>query len=1121
MAFEGWLKEGDEIRHCVHGHYETLEGLEYGNYVLRAGLAIEYDRPLCDIRNLYNWEDAKEEVLNDCREMRISVPRHLIVRRGNKGALCFWEFRVRGSSETAQDIFERGGRFRRNLARRLTATDLIECAMGLRIREMRLLKWYIVPCSAPLTSEYVCETYRSDLFEMCFDSDDESQASSSSTEWTSESSVKAQSPTITNPIKSLLQEQVPVSAPVLTAFTAHVPRRACSIPPSVPASSNSRIVPQSSTEQPSEDKVKATTTAHARSTNPPSVSPLGISAQGPSAHTQNLCREPVKAVTHTASEQLPHTRTRDPRRRPTLTQETSQDSVELSMEAGPSSRPDSSSDESIAVQRLDQRTLKFDPKSPQITTTSEVQRRGTCSNSAMSFSTEAPAVSAQRPNIGFSSLATPSLASQRIPVVQSPISTPSSPTNAFFDKSVVGLPSTPLKQSSNSDNPGRIRETPTSSPTIPEKRPRDGDEEKTPTGKKKLKPMESLFLPPRRSSAPTLSPSKSLPCPGLSGEARLPSISSTGSDSSMKALQAKNRFLEKQHEKDLARLDSLFGDDNGEKVSVLSIERKINLLRQRGNADSTPEPSFKERRPGSPTPSEDLFGMEVDRPTGLDEIGPKDNSYLQGAFEDLRKLLEQAHIDRSQSNEDAKTAREEHETEVRMRCEVEKARDALMEQLKASESQRKDLEEQISTARKLEKEHSDRAFQLAASLEKAVNDASAEKKAAAQLYERLFKDYDGAAESLRKVTLSLSEERERSNVLSSELSRVESEARSVSSELEDVKKSLSLAEEELVQTTDNLRSAQKEASGFNEELSNLRQSHKQVVQDKRAAEKLADSRRVDLERTTAEHERASSEKDAQIESLGKALKEKTSALDVNVSRLNDELSNLRQSHSQAIQDKCAADELVNSYRVELEKKEAELERASSETKVDIASIGNAYNERASALHRTISLKNEEALNLQQAYSQITQEKNTAVELSNSLHAQLEQTRADLWRMSSEKDGQIASAENALKEKISTLQEYAFNAAQVEERYRSAVEQLGETRALNKSLKERLSSAQGNVFVQGVLNSVDHDRLLKAEGRAIEAEARAADEEMKRLAMESLMDDLIKKFSGESKSNSGG
>lgn len=103
MTFEGWLGEGDEIRHCVHGCSETLEGLEYGDYVLRAGLAIEYDRPLCDIRNLYNWEDAKKEVLEDCRELRISAPaRHSIVRRGDKGALCFWEFKDRGSSETAQ-----------------------------------------------------------------------------------------------------------------------------------------------------------------------------------------------------------------------------------------------------------------------------------------------------------------------------------------------------------------------------------------------------------------------------------------------------------------------------------------------------------------------------------------------------------------------------------------------------------------------------------------------------------------------------------------------------------------------------------------------------------------------------------------------------------------------------------------------------------------------------------------------------------------------------------------------------------------------------------------------------------------------------------------------------------
>lgn len=105
MTFEGWLRDGEEIRHCVpvHDQRETLDGLEFGDYVLRAGLAIEYDTPLRELWNFETWEDTIGEVLNDCRRMRLCLaPRHSVFRRGDKAALCVWEFGDRGSAETAQ-----------------------------------------------------------------------------------------------------------------------------------------------------------------------------------------------------------------------------------------------------------------------------------------------------------------------------------------------------------------------------------------------------------------------------------------------------------------------------------------------------------------------------------------------------------------------------------------------------------------------------------------------------------------------------------------------------------------------------------------------------------------------------------------------------------------------------------------------------------------------------------------------------------------------------------------------------------------------------------------------------------------------------------------------------------
>lgn len=142
---------------------------------------------------------------------------------------------------------------------------------------------------------------------MCFDSDDESQASTASSEWSSEPSTKGQSPTSTKPMKFYPQAQVPV----FTSFTTPIPHpNGFSIPSPVPPQSNSRTDPQSSAERLSEAKVKAVTNAHARSSNPPS----GTTTQVSSMHTQSIPQA------QTTSEQPPETRTRDPRRRPTLTQ---------------------------------------------------------------------------------------------------------------------------------------------------------------------------------------------------------------------------------------------------------------------------------------------------------------------------------------------------------------------------------------------------------------------------------------------------------------------------------------------------------------------------------------------------------------------------------------------------------------------------------------------------------------------------------------------------------------------------------------------------------------------------------------------------------------------------------
>lgn len=156
MRFEGWLEEnGNSISRCVHGHSETLDGLEAGDYVLRTALAIEYELPLYEVWFLdsrYRWEDATDQIVEDFRKMGFPPPpRQETYKREDRAALCIWEFGNRGSDESAQvvfsyplffrllslvhwqDIFERAKRFRQVLFKRLNTSELIDSALTLQM----------------------------------------------------------------------------------------------------------------------------------------------------------------------------------------------------------------------------------------------------------------------------------------------------------------------------------------------------------------------------------------------------------------------------------------------------------------------------------------------------------------------------------------------------------------------------------------------------------------------------------------------------------------------------------------------------------------------------------------------------------------------------------------------------------------------------------------------------------------------------------------------------------------------------------------------------------------------------------------------------------------------------
>ncbi|KLO16389.1 hypothetical protein SCHPADRAFT_218881 [Schizopora paradoxa] len=1014
MGYEGWLEDsadGESISRRVRGHLEALDGLEIGDYSLRIAIVIEYELPLCDLWNIESrniWKETIAEVLEDFRTMRISPPspKPSIYRRGDRAVLCIWELGDRGSDESAQDIFERAQRFRKLLVDRITSRELIDSAVKLRIREMLLFDWYIAPCHASLTSEYVCNTDRAERFKMQ-KSDRTPKPRATSSKEPSISLAQAQP---SSSLPSPPAERSPQLQPVSTVPTDLVsPRRVTSTPPSsapLQGRSDNRTVLQSSEVRSSKVTVKAKAIA------PPSASDRSTALSASSAAQERarpVDRDPSSSssAAQDRTDKSSAIRTRDPRRRPTVSKETKETeemketkapSATLSRSASskglqaPTKLTDFQPRKPTATQELKPRSLKPDPKFSQAETTSESQNLHVQSCMTTKLPVKTPAVATQHPKIDSATSAIDHRrlgtldSGQQTPkngsVVLAPASTPST-TNDSFKKGTDNLPSTSSKKDLDNAN---------SSPTIPAKRPRDDDDDVGSKKGQKTKPTESPFFPSRRSSAPTLSLTKGglSSCIDTYGDASGASTATSADpNSSTQALLAKVRFLEKQREKDLVRLDSLFAVDNkGEAVTVVTLERKIAFLQNcnMATASSNAELSSLGRPPGSSSSTSESSAMDIDSASGRSEIGTKEYQRSHGTLEELRRQLEQAHIDKSRSDNDAKVTREAHATEVRRRCEVEKTHDDLVEQLKTSETLRKDLEEQLvqlSMTRELEKGQGDQAIHRAASLEKELRDAVLENSFTNERLEKALKRCEETEEKLAKMTKAASEGQVEFKVLRSEKLQLGSQLRGVSSELEAVKKSLVLTEEELLQTNEIRGAAEKEASDLNEELSSLRQSHTQVVKDKSAAE----------------------------ESL------------------------------------------------------------------------------------------------------------------NSCRAELERTRAEFQSVSTGKDNQIADLQRKLKEKAFALHQSDSHAAQMNERLRLAHEELEKATASNRSLQERLSEAQGNIVSQGVFHSVERDNLLSAEGRAMEAEARATDaqkalklaesvaesERFRRMAAESTIFDIFHTF----------
>ncbi len=478
------------------------------------------------------------------------------------------------------------------------------------------------------------------------------------------------------------------------------------------------------------------------------------------------------------------------------------------------------------------------------------------------------------------------------PVGQSNESKPSNASSLSTSKSLVQA--TSACTGKNSNRPGYADEKvgPTEPcPTIPAKRPRTSDEDDA-GGKKvpKLKPLGGLFIPSRRSSASALSLTKQRNPTGVraskntTGEpkdiTKASKASCSSSSDATTALHAKIRFMEKQLDKDFSRLNRLFNDgDEDEPVTVATLEKKINYLLRNCNATLNTAGS------GSSTPCSmdiDPSSTEADSRLKRGNDSSKVHSNWQEAIYELRRRLEEVELEKCHLDEDLKNAREAHSTEERRRCVAEKNRDTLSEHLKFSESLRKDLEDELAQLSKdweLEKQKGLRADEKVASLEKALTNVIADKDETSTQLCGALRERKRLEERLGIAEEASSEGTKKLEVARFEKARVEEQLCIVSSELEAARSSLLMTEEDIKQSNDGRASADKMVSELKGEIANLQQSHIRLTEDlRRAAEESFKASRADLEKAGAELRRVSSEKEEEVAGLQKEISERLSAL---------------------------------------------------------------------------------------------------------------------------------------------------------------------------------------------------------------------------------------------------
>jgi len=197
---------------------------------------------------------------------------------------------------------------------------------------------------------------------------------------------------------------------------------------------------------------------------------------------------------------------------------------------------------------------------------------------------------------------------------------------------------------------------------------------------------------------------------------------------------------------------------------------------------------------------------------------------------------------------------------------------------------------------------------------------------------------------------------------------------------------------------------------------------------------------------------------------------------------------------------------------------SELVAARSSLLMTEEDIKQSNDGRASADKMVSELKGEIA-NLQQSHIRLTENLRRAAEESfKASRADLEKAGAELRRVSSEKEEEIAGLQKEISERLSALHLSQSYLLQVGGRLRLTQEELDEEKRMNQALEKRISDIQGTVVVQEAMHSVDREKLLMAEARFAtaqkaqqQAEANLDFERARRVAAESSMFDIVKVF----------